>query len=97
MAFAERIRKDCAVFTVRDNGGGISDDVLPNIFSPAPRGKAHTADNRRNMGIGLSVCSSIVKAHGGTMSAANGAAGGAVFRFALPMEEFTTEDMDYED
>jgi two-component system sensor histidine kinase KdpD len=84
-----------AVFTVRDNGVGIAEEVLPSIFSPALRSR--TADNRRNMGIGLSVCSSIVKAHGGAMSAANAPEGGAVFCFTLPIEAYTSEDYDYED
>ncbi|MDE7245714.1 MAG: ATP-binding protein, partial [Oscillospiraceae bacterium] len=86
---------ETAVFTVQDNGGGIPPDVLPNIFSPALRSK--TADNRRNMGIGLSVCSSIVQAHGGTMSATNAQEGGAVFRFTLPIEELDMEEAAYED
>ncbi|MFR1786400.1 MAG: ATP-binding protein [Ruthenibacterium lactatiformans] len=38
------------------------------------------------MGIGLSVCNSIVKAHGGTMEARNVPGGGA-FTFRLPLEE----------
>lgn len=76
-----------AVFTVRDNGLGIPEEILPEIFSPALPGKLHAGDDRRNMGIGLSVCSSIVKAHGGSMSACNVREGGAMFRFTLPMEE----------
>lgn len=92
-----RRQSDNAVFTVRDNGTGISEEILPNIFSPALRSRTHSSDTRRNMGIGLSVCSSIVKAHGGTMSAANEPPGGAVFRFTLPMEEYATEDLAYED
>ena len=44
-------------------------------------------DGRRSMGIGLSVCMSIVRAHGGTMKAENRATGGACVSFALPMEE----------
>ena len=90
-------RQDAAVFTVHDNGAGIADDVLPDIFSPALRSRSHASDNRRNMGIGLSVCSSIVKAHGGTMSAANVPEGGAVFCFTLPVDEFIPEDYAYED
>lgn len=76
-----------AVFTVRDNGLGIPEEILPEIFSPALPGKLHAGDDRRNMGIGLSVCSSIVKAHGGSMSACNVREGGAMFRFTLPLEE----------
>ncbi len=88
-------QQEGAVFTVCDNGNGIAAEVLPNIFSPALRSK--TADNRRNMGIGLSVCSSIVKAHGGTMSAANRQEGGAVFSFSLPVEDHIMEESVYED
>ena len=76
-----------AVFTVRDNGLGIPEEILPEIFSPALPGKLHAGDDRRNIGIGLSVCSSIVKAHGGSISACNVREGGAMFRFTLPMEE----------
>ena len=43
------------------------------------------------MGIGLSVCQSIVKAHNGFFAAGNSPEGGAVFRFGLPMEEKTDE------
>ena len=39
------------------------------------------------MGIGLTVCRTIVKAHGGDMSAANRPGGGAVFWFELPLTE----------
>ena len=39
------------------------------------------------LGIGLSVCQSIIKAHGGFFAAGNDPEGGAVFRFGLPMEE----------
>ena len=86
---AER-QADTAVFTVEDNGIGIAADVLPGIFAPALRSRS--SDDRRNMGIGLSVCCSIVKAHGGTMSAANAPGGGAVFCFTLPMEERAMEE-----
>ena len=44
-------------------------------------------DMKKNMGIGLSVCYTIVKAHGGTMTAENLDSGGACFRFYLPLEE----------
>ena len=44
------------------------------------------------MGIGLSVCMSIVQAHGGSMQAANRPLGGALFSFTLPLEEQKNED-----
>ena len=86
-----------AVFTVQDDGQGIAPDVLPTIFTPHLRSQTHSTDARRNMGIGLSVCLSIVKAHGGVMSAANAPEGGAVFRFTLPVEELSMEDTSHED
>ena len=44
-------------------------------------------DEKKNMGIGLSVCNTIVKAHDGYMSAENRQEGGAVFKFYIPLEE----------
>ena len=91
---ADRL-EGAAVFTVQDDGSGIAEEVLPNIFSPALRSRS--SDDRRNMGIGLSVCSSIVKAHGGAMSAANAPEGGAVFCFTLPVEDDSAEEYGYAD
>ncbi len=77
-----------AVFEISDNGKGISSEILPKIFE----GSQHTnneqsVDSKKNMGIGLSVCYTIIKAHGGNMTANNSKEGGAVFRFYLPMED----------
>lgn len=73
---------------VSDNGTGIPPSVLPRIFdgyhSISPQS---TSDRRRNMGIGLSVCNSIIRAHGGAMRAYNNSEGGASFSFWLPSEE----------
>lgn len=78
---------DFARFEVRDNGAGIDPQLLPKIFhTHLPSGDAR-GDAKRNMGIGLSVCNTIICAHGGHMEAENAAAGGAVFRFTLPLEE----------
>ena len=86
-----------ASFTVQDNGTGIPPEVLPHLFSPSHSSRTQTTDQRRNMGIGLSVCSSIVKAHGGVLTAANAAQGGAIFRFTLPLESTSQEDISYAD
>ena len=45
------------------------------------------SDDRRSMGIGLSVCQSIIRAHGGEMSVGKSRHGGAAFRFELPCKE----------
>lgn len=86
-------KKEMAVFRVRDNGTGIPQDVLPHLFHAGycPPQSA-TADGRRNMGIGLSVCMAVVKAHDGEMCAHNLESGGAEFEFRLPMEEKENSD-----
>lgn len=75
-----------AVFEVADNGTGIAEEDFPYLFeSYVPNGK-RSSDSSRGMGIGLSICRSIVKAHSGKMTAANKKTGGAVFQFTLPLE-----------
>lgn len=71
-----------AVFEISDSGKGIPEELLPHIFNNTVR----VGDSSRGMGIGLSICRSIVKAHGGEISARNKSDGGAVFTFTLPTE-----------
>lgn len=75
-----------AIFRVSDNGAGIAKDVLPNIFTTYIKSTEDASDDHKNMGIGLSVCMSIIKAHGGSMTARNLPEGGACFEFNLPFE-----------
>ena len=82
-----------ACFTVSDDGVGIPKEKLANIFKGSLSDVSHgNFDMKKNMGIGLSVCYTIVKAHGGTMTAENQETGGACFRFYLPMEEGKTSE-----
>ncbi len=77
-----------ATFEVSDNGCGIREEKLKSIFSGMYGDSRSTGDNhKRNTGIGLSVCSTIVKAHGGEITAENLKKGGAMFRFSLEVEE----------
>ena len=78
---------NAAVFTVSDDGCGIPMERLPRLFTGLLDSESPADSSRNNMGIGLSVCSTIVKAHGGEMHAGNRAEGGAFFRFALEIEE----------
>lgn len=76
-----------AEFVVADDGNGIPDDVLPRLFTDYfDRAATSYYREKRNMGIGLSVCMTIVKAHDGVMTAKNNAYGGASFEFTLPLE-----------
>ena len=80
---AERI-----VLSVEDDGEGIPPDLLPTIFDGGiHRSDRDRPDDRRNMGIGLSVCRSIVRAHGGDMRAGKSGHGGAALSFYLPYAE----------
>ena len=77
---------DNAVFEVIDHGDGIAEEDFPHLFtSYAPQGNK-SADSSRGMGIGLSICMTIIKAHNGAMEAHNQTEGGAVFSFTLPLK-----------
>ncbi len=79
---------DEACFTVSDNGLGIPRERLVTLFDGSLSGeKSGGFDMKKNMGIGLSVCQTIVKAHGGRITAENRPEGGAQFRFYLPLKE----------
>lgn len=74
-----------ARFSVRDDGQGIPEKVLPTLFDGSLKhSETSSCDGKRNMGLGLSVCLAIVRAHGGTMTAHNHTAG-AEFIFQLPL------------
>lgn len=78
------IENNQAQFHVYDNGCGISPDKLDKLFTGYFDTEQALIDGKRNnMGIGLSVCSAIIKAHGGDIFAKNNIEGGASFYFIL--------------
>lgn len=77
-----------ARFCVRDDGCGIPSERLPELFTGLLDRKETPADGgRHNMGIGLSVCAAIVRAHGGEIHGENLPGGGAAFTFSLEKED----------
>jgi two-component system, LuxR family, sensor kinase FixL len=66
--------------SVADTGPGLSEDVRQRLFQPFVTTKP------AGMGVGLSICRSIVEAHGGRLSAHDNPGGGTVFRFTIPGE-----------
>lgn len=81
-------KSDKAIFEIEDNGSGIPKTKLKNIFNSIYSDDAELSDRKKNnAGIGLSVCASIIKAHGGDIKAENLKDGGAVFRFTLEVKE----------
>jgi C4-dicarboxylate-specific signal transduction histidine kinase len=82
LAVATRVTPEAAVeITVKDNGTGIRPAEQARLFEPFYTTKS------QGLGLGLTICSSIVKAHGGTLTVANGEDTGAVATCSLPMQE----------
>ena len=76
---------DHVTFCVKDFGHGLNPDVIPDIFS----GICHntgSVDSHKGMGIGLSICKTIIDAHNGYIEAKNHT-NGVLFLFTLPKEE----------
>ena len=83
-----RMKKKQVLFSVWDNGCGIPEEQRHRMFLGELNRSQPVADGcRRNMGIGLSVCAAIIKAHGGWIWADNLPDGGAIFRFYLNLED----------
>ncbi len=82
-----RWEESMAVFTVADDGPGISDREKKQIFQMFYTGSTAIADSRRSLGLGLSLCKSIVTAHGGTITVSDNQPVGTVFTFTIPAGE----------
>ena len=80
-------QKDRAVVSIADNGPGIPDDMKPLVFDMFYSGAKGIADSRRSLGLGLSLCKTIITAHGGELELKDNIPHGAIFTFSLPAEE----------
>ncbi len=69
--------------TIKDHGKGIDPKRLSTLFDGGGVNTNESGDSHKGMGIGLSICKTIINAHGGTILAANHA-DGAMFTFTLP-------------
>jgi two-component system sensor histidine kinase KdpD len=81
--FARR-RDDSLEIVIADGGPGIPAGMEETIFEKFVRGADRVADGRRGLGLGLSICKSIVNAHDGSIRASNRPSGGAEFAICLP-------------
>ena len=81
-----------AIFEIKDNGCGIAKERLETIFQGNYEKSESLYDSqKRNAGIGLSVCATIIKAHDGSIYVENNKDGGAKFRFSLDIEKMNNE------
>ncbi len=71
-------RPDLVEFVVADSGPGIAPDMADRIFEP------FVTTKQSGMGMGLSICRSIIEAHSGRLEFEPSPEGGALFRFTLP-------------
>lgn len=78
-------KKNSVYFEISDNGPGINNEDINHIFEIFYKGNKNNADSRRGVGLGLSICRSIVLAHGGEILVKNNKECGARFIFNLPL------------
>jgi signal transduction histidine kinase len=81
---------DRVTFVVADTGPGIAERDLPHLFEPLYRGETSRNRETGGAGLGLTIARRILRAHGGDLTAANGAAGGAEFTGWLPLSSPAT-------
>jgi C4-dicarboxylate-specific signal transduction histidine kinase len=70
---------------VSDNGAGIAPELAKRLFEPL------TTSKRDGLGLGLSICATIVQSHHGRLWLQSGAPGATEFRFSLPLEQATQQ------
>lgn len=75
---SEHLRKAWVEFTVTDHGRGLSDEVRNKLFTPFFTTRAE------GMGLGLSLCRTVIEQHGGALTHEPAQPRGTVFRFTLP-------------
>ena len=74
----DALRKPWVQFGVTDHGQGLSEDVAQKLFTPFFTTKAE------GMGLGLSLCRTVIEQHGGQLTFEAAQPRGTVFRFTLP-------------
>lgn len=79
-------------FSVADQGGGIADDDLSEVFVRRYRTENQLVDGLGDTGVGLSIAKALVEAHGGRMWLEPNPGTGTVFHVALPLNRVTEDN-----
>ena len=87
IAVTSKSENGMAAISVADNGPGIPDGDKEQVFQMFYTGSTAIADSRRSLGLGLSLCKSIVNAHGGEITVTNNQPTGTIFTFTIPTGE----------
>ena len=87
IALSTKEEKGMAVVSVADDGNGIADAEKSNVFQMFYTGSFSVADSRRSLGLGLSLCKSIVEAHNGEITVHDNRPNGTIFTFTIPTGE----------
>ena len=85
-------RGDFAQISVSDDGQGIPDTEKSQVFQMFYTGTNPIADSRRSLGMGLSLCKSIVTVHGGEITVSDHKPRGTIFTFTIPTGEVALHD-----
>ena len=85
-------RQGSVLVRVADEGPGIPDSQKARVFDLFFTSGNPTGDCRRGLGIGLSLCQSVIRAHGGTIAVSDNEPRGAVFEFTLPRDEVNVNE-----
>ena len=80
-------KNNTVYISIADNGSGIADCDKQHVFDMFYTGENRIADSRRSLGLGLSLCKSIINAHGGEITLKDNIPHGCVFIFTLPSGE----------
>jgi len=78
-------RNNAVVLSVHNSGSYIPPDALPRVFERFYRADTHRSRDGRHGGLGLSIASQIVAAHGGSIEASSDRETGTEFRVLLPI------------
>jgi C4-dicarboxylate-specific signal transduction histidine kinase len=84
LLISTQAQADCVLVAVRDSGPGLAEDALERAF------EAFYTTKSSGLGMGLSICRSIIEDHGGRLWAAANEPKGAAFQFTVPFSQRTS-------